>query len=191
MSYLWWLRPQTWRALWIAVRRFPRDKRARINVLRLLLSFAIVAVWAVFNFYYFRGIFTNFSRTGALILSLVGFTFVLIFIVSKVGQRRERRAQERASPSVAPDLKRLLFREACLLGILLERFASETYFEKEIPPNIVITTRRVLLDRLSELGLREDLEPALLDLLLAPDGHWTPEQKHRAAPALECLAVLR
>jgi hypothetical protein len=89
------------------------------------------------------------------------------------------------------ELKRALYNETCLLATLLERMSSEAAMEKVIPPEIEIITRRVLLDRLSALGLREGLEPYLLDLLLAPDGHWTAEQKARAIPALECLAVLR
>jgi hypothetical protein len=73
----------------------------------------------------------------------------------------------------------------------LERLGSESALENEIPPEINVITRRVLLDRLSAFGLRESLEPWMLDLLLAPDGHWTVEQKQRALPAWECLAVLR
>jgi hypothetical protein len=62
--------------------------------------------------------------------------------------------------------------------------------EKELPPGVEVVTRRLLLDRMEVMGLREGLEPWLLDLLLAPDGHWTDEQKQRAAPAWEAFAVL-
>jgi hypothetical protein len=73
----------------------------------------------------------------------------------------------------------------------MERLASETAMEKEIPPEIEIITRRVLLDRLAARGLREGLDGGLLDLLLAPDGHWTTAQKQRASEAWECLYVFR
>jgi hypothetical protein len=191
MSYFVWLDRKTWRAFWIALRRAPRDPRARRNLFRFSLSFALLVVWLGYNYFFFRGAFYDLGR-GALLLAGVGILWLLFLIVYPVvSERRERRALERDSPAVVPEMKRALFREACLVSILLERLGSEGAMEKEIPPEIVVVTRRVLLDRLTTLDLREGLEPWILDLLLAPDGHWTPEQKQRAIPAWECLAVYR
>jgi hypothetical protein len=138
--------------------------------------------------WYFRGIFTNFGATGTAVYIGIGICIVMIVAVKRIGERRESNAAKLAS--VSDELKQALYRDACLLAILLERLGSESYLEKEIPPEITIVTRRVLLDRLAALGLRDNLEAELRDLLLAPDGHWTAEQKQRAAPALECFAVL-
>jgi hypothetical protein len=191
MSYFVWLDRKTWRAFWIALRRAPRDPRARRNLFRFGLSFAFLIVWLGYNFFFFRGAFYDLGR-GALIVAGGGVLWFLFLIVYPiVSERRERRALERDSPAVVPEMKRALFREACLLAILLERLGSEGAMEKEIPPEVVIITRRVLLDRLATAGLREGLEPWLLDLLLAPDGHWTSAQKQRAVPAWECFAVYR
>jgi len=189
MSYPIWFRRSTWRALWVALRRAPRDRRARVIVVRFALWVAWMAATIAILHWYFRGIFTNFGATGTAVYLAIGICIVMIVAVKRIGERRESNAEKLAS--VSDELKRALFREACLLAILLERLCSESYLEKEIPPEITIVTRRVLLDRLAALGLRENLEPGLRDLLLAPDGHWTAEQKQRAAPALECFAVLQ
>ncbi len=186
-----WFKPQTWRALWIALRRAPKDSHARTILLRLLLSLLVFAAWIVWNFYQFRGLSLEFGRVGDVIILMVLTAIVLVFAGGALSYKMERRATELNSPSVAPDLKMALFREAYLLATLLERLASEYGMEKELPPTIEVITRRVLLDRLTRLGIREGLEPWLLDLLLAPDGHWTPEQKQRAASAWEYFAVLR
>lgn len=189
MSYLVLFNRKTWRAFWVALRRAPKDPHARRNLIRFVLSFAFFIAWLGYNFFFFRGAFYDLGR-GALVI-LVVVVLEIFFLVGYpiVSDRFERRALERDSPAVAAEMKRALFREACLLATLLERLGSEGALEKEIPPEIVIVTRRVLLDRLTTLGLRDGLEPWLLDLLLAPDGHWTPEQKQRAFPAWECLAV--
>ena len=191
MRYSVWFKPKTWRAFWIAIRRAPRDRHARFNLLRFILSLILFALWLTYYVYVFHGYSLSFGRTGDAVMSVLLVAIIFLAIVPAINDRLEKRAQERASPAVNPELKKALYREACLLAILLERLCSEAYLEKEIPPEITIITRRVLLDRLAAQGLREGLQPWLLDLLLAPDGHWTAEQKQRALHAWECLAVFR
>lgn len=186
-----WFRKDAWRALWVALRRSPRDKKARLQLIRLVLSLILFGLGLTYYVFLFHGYSLSFGRTGDAVMAVLLIAIVALIIVPPITDRIEKRAQERASPSVSPELKKALFREACLLATLLERLSSEKYLEKEIPPEINIITRRVLLDRLSTLGLREGLEPWLLDLLLAPDGHWTVEQKQRARHAWECLYVFR
>lgn len=194
--------PQFWKGLWVVLRRSPKDKSARIVALRIGLSLLIFVGYLIFyvffEVYSIRGSTAHFGTTlgifflGFAALTIV--TFILSVVVSRVRalvDRRQSRAEERRAPSVSAEMKRALFREACLLATLLERLGSEAALEKEMAPEVVVITRRVLLDRLSEFGLRDDLEPWLLDLLLAPDGHWSPAQKQKAIPAWECLAVLR
>jgi len=171
------------------MRRAPKDSRARETLVRFALWLVLVAVAIGYVHWYFRGIFTNFGSTGTAVYIVIGLSVVLIIVARKISERRDRRAQ--VLDSVSDEMKRQLLREACVLAIVLERLASESYLEKEIPPNVTIVTRRILLDRLTAMGLRDGLEPWLLDLLLAPDGHWTAEQKQRAMAALECFEVLR
>jgi hypothetical protein len=186
-----WFRKDAWRALWIALRRSPRDKKARFQLIRLALSLVLFGLWLTYYVFLFHGYSLNFGRTGDAVMAVLLIAIVTLITVPPICDRLEKRSKERASPSVSPELKKALFREACLLATLLQRLSSEKYLEKEIPPEVNIITRRVLLDRLSALGLREGLEPWLLDLLLAPDGHWTIEQKQRARYAWECLYVFR
>ena len=191
MSYFVWVKPKTWRALWIALRRARKDKKARANLGRLALSLVLFTLWITYNIFLFRGYSLSLGRIGDPVIAVIAVWVITLLVIPLIGDRMEKRAQERASPSVSPELKIALFREACVLATLVERLSSEAYLEKEIPPEITVITRRVLLDQLSKLELREGLEPWLLDLLLAPDGHWTSEQKSRALPTWECLSVFR
>ncbi len=186
-----WFRGQTWKALWIAVRRAPRDRTAREHLLRFLFAITIFIMFVGVYIYVLHGFASEYGLGQLGLVSIPGAVVMLIMFVAMARQNAEQRNLERESPSVSPQLKRDLFHETCLLVTLLERLGSETVLEKEIPPEIEVITRRVLLDRLDALGLREGLEPWLLDLLLAPDGHWTAEQKLRAAPAWEYFSVLR
>ena len=182
---------KTLKPLWIAMRRAPRDSAARRNLLRFSFSILLFAAVVGDYIYMFHGFIAE-NGFGQFVLVLIPAAIVwliIFFVIAR--QKRDERALSSANPAVSPELKQGLFREACLLATLLERLASESYLEKEIPPEIVVTTRRVLLDRLRSLGMRDHLEPWLLDLLLAPDGHWTEEQKRRAIPALECFAAFR
>jgi hypothetical protein len=192
MARLWWWSPKLWKALWIALRRSHRDPKARRNLLRIVAYLVIVFGWIIFNLanIYHYDLF-DVGRTLGIILLFVAAVAGVILAFNAIRERIDRKATERNSPAVSPELKLAIFRETCLLATLLERLGSEGALEKVIPPEIEVITRRVLLDRLAALDLRDNLEPWLLDLLLAPDGHWTVEQKRRAIPAWECLAVLR
>jgi hypothetical protein len=177
--------------MWIALRRAPRDHHARRNLLRLLLSclpFFAYLGWYVF---FIRGALVDLGRDGLLVIGCSAGFGVLLTLIIAYRQRSEARAYDRDNPAVAPEIKLSIYRETCLLATLLERLGSEVAMEKEFPPDIKVITRRILLDQLTQLKLRDDLEPWLLDVLLAPDGHWSSELKARAMPAWECLAALR
>lgn len=185
-----WISTDAWKALWVAIRRSRRDSRARKNLLRLLSSLLFVALYLSWYFFYFRGLLTTDRLTG---LTALGVLFFMVFLItySAAQQKWEKWKQDRDDPAVEPNVKIALHREACLLAILLERLGSEIGMEKEIPPEIEVITRRVQLELLNTLHLRDNLDPFLLDVLLAPDGHWPQELKSRAHNAWECLAVLR
>lgn len=171
--------------------RAPKDGRARANLLKLIGPLLLFAAFLFVYFFMFYGSWHDLGARGT--ISSVAFWVALSLIIGlvvKFRQNAQQRAFDRDSPAVSAEMKCALFREACVLATLLERLGSESYLEKEIPPEIMIVTRRVLLDRLAALGLRDSLEPELRNLLLAPDGHWTTEQKKRATPSWECLSVL-
>ena len=192
------------RELWIALRRSPRDALARKNLIRLLLGRGLVFVlggcllawlgfkiWAIYDF----NLIGLAVVVGIYLAFLVPLAISFLFGSVANGAASfiefvRLRAIDRKSPAVPLEVKRILFREACLLATMLERCESEVALEKVWPAGVEIITRRVLLDRLRMLGLREGLDPGFRDLLFAPDGHWTAEQKARARHAWECFAVL-
>src|SRR5579859_4331059 len=130
-------------------------------------------------------------RESAIFGSSVAAVVLLVKLGGRLRSRLDESRAERRSPAIPRQVNLAVFREACLVSALLDRLASERYVQqKELPPDIEVTTRRVLLDRLSEQGLREELEPWLIDLLLAPDGHWTAEQMERVGTIWEYFAML-
>jgi hypothetical protein len=175
----------------VALRRSRRDAYARRNLWRALLSLLLFAAWAGWYGYFILGSISELGSRTIIIMAIPGLGVLLLAWLIGFKQRLEDRAQERDNPSVPVELKRALFRETVLLATLLERLGSEVAMEKELPPEITVITRRVLLDRLERHDLRHNLEPWLLDLLLAPDGHWTIQQKEKAHSAWECFAVLK
>jgi len=187
-----WFTGAGWRVLWVALRRSGRDDlHAQQNLLRLLapcIPFFLYIAWCAF---FIHGAVTDLGWNVVLVMLVGGSISAFFAIIFIVRQKLEERAYDKANPAVAVKLKLSLYRESCLLATLLERLASEVAMEKELPPEITVITRRVLLDRLTSLNLREGLEPWLLDILLAPDGHWPANLKLRASYGWECLSVLR
>jgi hypothetical protein len=196
------LSSDTWRALWIALRRSRRDARARKNLIRIILALALgVTVGLTYVGWYLYQF--RFVTEDAQAKRFIGICVIAVIVLLGAGAAArhlwewrkealwERRKQGCDNGAVALGLKLAIYREACLLATLLERLGSEVAMEKELPEGFTVTTRRVLLDRLAELKLRHTLEPWLLDILLAPDGHWPEYLKIKATPAWECLAALR
>lgn len=199
-------RPSVLKAFWIAIRRSPRDRRAR-GLLVYLVAFGgaflfyliILGVWIAV---------TYFPRLAWSLPGLASVIGLFLLIIATLGVavsvglwsfyslkslllRKLHCFQEHRQQYLDKALTRSLYREAALIGVLLRRLSSERAMEKELPPEIQVTTRRFLLDQLQTLGLRESLGPELLDVLLAPDGHWSMELKHRAEFAWELFDVLR
>jgi hypothetical protein len=185
-----WISSRGWKALWVAIRRSHRDAHARKNLLQLAFSLVVALLYLCWYFFYFRGLLGTDRITGITSLGvLIG--AILLMTYGTVQEKWEKRKLEQDDPAVKVDLRISLHREACLWALLLERLGSEIGMEKEHPANIEIITRRVQLEKLEALGLRDDLDPFLLDVLLAPDGHWQRELKIRAQNAWECLSSFR
>lgn len=185
-----WYSSDPWKALWIALRRFHRDSHARKNFLRLILS--LILAFAGIGWYVAQVLWLS---RGDRLTTITVLATLLVMAALGIGGavhfRWEERKQNRENPAVPEEMRSAIFREAALLAILLRRLSSERLMEKELPPEIEVITRRVLLDQLQVLELRESLEPVLLDVLLAPDGHWNAGLKHNAEIAWETFEVLR
>ncbi len=183
-------RRSAWQSLWVAVLRSPKDQRARQKLRSLILLIARIAyIVGVVIFAFYAAAKESFS------VALVQTAFY-VALFGGVGlyawwsERRDARLAEETSPAVPKALKLAIYREAYLLATLLERAGSERALEKEIPSKFEVITRRVLIDRLRDSGMMERLERQFLDLLLAPDGHWTEKEKQLVEQMWEFLAVM-
>lgn len=191
MARMGWWSPKLWKALWVAVRRSHHDRHARATLLRLTGYLVFVFGWIGFNLIRaYRSNEPNLRRSMTEVLIGLAVLVAIIIGSAAIYKRMMRRVMERKSPAVSAEMKKSLYRESCLVAALLDRLGSESVLEKELPKNVEIVTRRILLDKLNELELREGLEPWLLDLLLAPDGHWTEEQKQKVGGLWETFAML-
>jgi len=179
-------RGQTWRELWVAIRRLRRDARARAFVLRFL---ALVAA-AVYSAVLVLSFAASFFHEKAVIAvsSIIFICLLSVFVVHRWNDRREARA---SPPVVSAAVQREMHREAFLLAILLNRAGSERMMEKELPPGVEVVTRRHQREQLVRFGLWDDLASPLRDLLLLPNGHWSDEQKSTAESCWEFFIVLR
>jgi|GEM_PF-3225186 len=191
-AYKFWFGGQGWKALWVALRRAHRDSQARGMLVRLLVSLLLTTAYPIWYLYQFRHLSLDFGRVGNLIVwGIAPVCILLVVLVGFIQSKLEKRAMDRDTPAVPAQSRLDIFRETSLLATLLERLGSEIGMEKELPEGIEVITRRVLLDRLTELNLRDNLQPGLRDILLAPDGHWPQELKNRAYPAWEHFYTLR
>jgi hypothetical protein len=181
---------QTWSTAWILVRRVPRDRRARVALLRFLLVLIVfVAYLAYWGLLARRLLFDLF---GLLLVGVLAVGAFFFFVTRKWTERYDLiHLEKELPPAVAPDIKHSVFRETCLLAAMLERAASERALEKGLDPGIEVITRRVVLDKLRKHGLLDGLEASYLDLLLTPDGGWSEEQKRAVHSCWEFLVVLR
>ena len=182
------LEGQTWTYARIALRRIGKDRRARRflgSMLGLLLTipFVLLALAAAL------GAMAEQPMSIGPFALLLG--FAARFIVSAV--RRENRywASFHEQGTVPETARRNILRTAYWLAVLLQRLDSEIYLQKEIPPEIQIITRRVLLDRLKAQGIWEEMPIGVRDLLLKPDGHWSAIERDFVAGRFEFLRCLR
>jgi hypothetical protein len=98
---------------------------------------------------------------------------------------------EKSARAVPERVRRNILLVTYWLAVLLERCGSEFALLKEIPPQIQIITRRVLLDKLAVNGVWEETPRQARDLLLKPDGHWTAQERSLVWDRFEFLTVLR
>ncbi len=180
------VRGQTWRELWVAIRRLRRDARARVFVLRFI-GLVIVAVYGIVLVLALAANLLGDKRFTA-IAAIVSICIFAVFLVHKWRERQEARSTPLA---VAPAVQQEMHREVFLLAILLNRAGSERMMEKELPPDIEIVTRRFQREQLVRHGLWDDLSSPMKDLLLLPNGHWSQEQKSTAESCWEFFIVLR
>jgi hypothetical protein len=190
MSWAELFKRRSWSMVWILIRRAPRDRRARVPLLRFLLACLLFLGYVTyigllarrFLFDLFGLIFVGALLGGAL----------FFFAARKWTERYDLiQLQKSTPPPVTPDVGETVFRETCLLAGMLQRVGSERAMESGVEPGVEVITRRIVLERLRKDELLEGLEAPLLDLLFAVDGVWNEQQKRVVQSCWEFLAVLR
>jgi hypothetical protein len=155
----------------------------------LLAGLIVVAAVVYYGFLIRVLLFDFFGLVLALAL-LAGAMF--FFFARKWTERYEFiQLNKQLPPAVDVDVKDAIFRETCLLAALLQRAGSERAMEQGVAPGKEVITRRVVLDQLRSEMLLDSLEASVRDLLLAPDGGWSDEQKHTVQSGWEFLVALR
>jgi hypothetical protein len=181
--------PQTWAILHISVLRFHKDARARklIGSLALWVLGIAIAILAIGG-----AIATAAFAPQAFPILFGSLGLGLGFVVRHFrAQERRQKLFDKAALEVSLEKRRQISRTTYWLAIMLRRCHSEYALLKEIPPHIQIITRRVVLDQLKEKGLWEEMPLPVRDLLLKPDGHWTPAERDMVADKFELLTTLR
>ena len=181
---------ETWTLLWILVRRAPRDRRARIALLRILLAGLVILAGLIYYGVLIRVLL--FDSFG-LILALALFGGAMFFFFARKWTERYDliRLNKSLTPAVDVEVSGAVFRETSLLAALLRRSGSERAMEQGVAPGVEVITRRVILEELRGHNLLSDLDAQIRDPLLAPDGSWSEEQKRSTRSCWELLVVLR
>jgi len=189
------LRLPTGQLHWVALRRSPKDQRARRQLRRVVFLIVWVAYAAVVAI-----LILHSAAQGSLLPALGQMALYValpggVTLYAAWSERRDIRLAEESSSTVPMQVKLAIYREAYLLATLLERASSERALEKvapsnEAPLNSEIWTHRVHIDRLRDGGMMEGIEPQFADLLLTPDGRWVERQTRQVEQMWEFLAVL-
>ena len=180
---------QTWELVRIAVQRFSKDSRARKEIGSRLLAMAGLAAIPVFIV-----AFIIMAAQVPELLPQSGGMFGLVIGIAVLALTQETRRDarlERTSRPLPDAIRRDIVWTAYWLAVLLRRCGSEFALLKEIPPEIEIVTRRVLLDKLAAMPAWAEIPRPVRELLLKPDGHWTEDERSFVSERFEYLAVLR
>lgn len=185
-----------WEETWRSIKRAHKDRRARKHVL-LLVGFGGVFLTLSIGIAAFAAALVDLIWVLALIFALVVFTWWL---------RRSATIDSRPVPIDPPTDPALSFidpeqqtavREyfqqlTFLYAVLVERAGSERYLkEREVPDGTEITARRMHIELLRGVGVWEQLASADREILMMPDGSWSPELISRISIGLEPLRLLR
>jgi hypothetical protein len=180
---------QTWALTGVALKRFRKDRRGRKLVGSVFLIIAaLVLVPVVLLAVALGAVLAPQTLTGVPIFIGLALGFGIRLLI----QRNRRAAMlDKAAQAISADVRSDMLQITYWLAVLIRRCGSEFALLKEIPPEIQIVTRRVLLDKLKAAEAWQHIPAPARDLLLKPDGHWTEQERAFVAERFEFLTVLR
>ena len=185
------LRKATWIEAGRSLQRAHKDKRARKHLMRLGLLLAAPGLCIAYLAWIWG----------------LGAWFILPIVVPLAWwfNRGAKQAGETLHIAPTPEpLRREVTEEeikamrdsfaqmALLIATMVDRAGSEKYLkEKELPPGVEPTSRRIHLELLKKHELWEKMARADREAMMMPDGHWEWPLIHRVTMAMEPLRLLR
>jgi hypothetical protein len=183
-----------WRELWVSLRRVHKDRRARrrVGFVSLGLGILLLLVVAAIAYLFFL------IGTGSI--------FFAPFVIPVLWWIRRSTKKEFEPMSIAPQARDLDVGEeadrpalhayfadmALLYAVLVDRAGSERFLkEKELPPGVEVTSRRVHMEELRSAGVWDRMIPRDREEIMMPDGAWDWERINRYAMGIEPLRLLR
>jgi hypothetical protein len=184
-----------WREVWLSVKRVHKDKRARRRLGFLSLAIGLLLVLVIGAIAY------------VMVMSGTGSIFFAPFLIPVIWWIRRSAKKDFAPMSIAPQasahgseareanaqaLHSHFADLALLYAVLVDRAGSERFLkEKELPPDVEVTSRRAHMEALRSANLWERIGPKDREALIVADGGWDWEQINRFAMGIEPLRLLR
>lgn len=184
-----------WLEIWLSIKRFHKDRRARKHLVLVGLGIGLLlAIVAGAIAYLFMLV-----GTGAI--------FILPLVLPALWWIRRSTNREYAPLSISPQTERVdakteeeregalrsYFADLALLyAVLLDRAESERFLkEKELPEGVEITARRMHLDLLKSTDLWTRISATDRNVIMMPDGHWDANRINQITTGFEPLRLLR
>lgn len=175
-------RRATWREAWFSLRRFHKDKRARLHIGRFLRGMILPLLYLVLLFC---------TPIGWVVLAVLPVIF-LFGLLGRKARREAALAKSPLSPRQHAEIRTFFSELALIYAVLAERSASEAFLkEKILPDHIQVISRRVHIDLLKSKGLWDKLLPDERAALIIADGHWEWPMINSCSYSRERLRLLR
>lgn len=182
-----------WNWFMIAVRRSPRDKRARLALRRVVLAVLLLVFLAAIPYFLANGMAPR-GRAGRGAIITAYYAVMLLSVGFRIWLERSTNQPilSISDFNTAPSVHDYLLQRTRILTALIARGVGEMGIEAgTFDADVGGRARPVFNSLLREKGLWEKLEPAEGDLLSSSVGTWTPEQLLEVHAWFEQLRLLR
>lgn len=184
-----------WREIWLSLRRVHKDRRARRQLgslsmwMGLLLLILVAAIAYVALLIGTRSIF--FAPFVIPVLWWIGRSAKKEFEPMSIAPKPAAPAEADREAGL-PALREYFAHLGLLYAVLVDRAGSERFLhEKDLPPGVEVTSRRVHMEALRAAGVWERMNAKDREAVMMADGAWDWERINRCAMGIEPLRLLR
>lgn len=184
-----------WVELWGSVRRAHKDKRARSRLAFLSLAVGLLVLVAAAVIVYLAFLI----GTGAILI--VPFVIPVLWWIRRSADHEFQpmnivpqwaRPDVKAEEASGGLLRRYFAELALLYAVLVDRAGSERFLkEKELPPGVEVTSRRLHMDVLRSSSLWDRISLKDREAIMMPDGTWAWDKINLYATGIEPFRLLR